>query len=783
MFASICICFIFFFLSFSAFFLPFFCLFLPFPPPQSACDCQHFTTGTNCAACQSFYQETAFKRGDAYAANPCTICQCYGHSTSCSYNATIGAGMCLNCADQTTGRNCDTCRAGFFRPVGTALNASSPCQSCSNCTGQGLQSSICVADEFQSGSLSPGTCLCRDGFGGEDCDTCKAGFRLSSTRDSSNNSVCIACNCDSIGATSTACANLDGQCSCHTGYTGLTCNVCATNYYRNSSTNHCQACNCDASNSQSASCDGSSGQCACLAGAEGRQCDTCSATYFRNSTSGRCSACACSEGGSESTSCDGSGQCSCKAGLGLGGLRCDTCTASNTTAVYDLSCQQSSGDVVLLLDASNAAATTSGFQAAMLAFLDKMLQRLSSENGNATRIAAVNVGNSSSVLYGFDDYPVFSTQALVLRLLYRAVAGDAANMGQALSRAAALFSDGSLGARDSSVPKTVVIVTTSNSNDSTTAILGQLAAADVYVRVVAVGEHVNISALLPPASSSSRQSATFVASAASLNSTAADLLALEVAAGVCLDVKSTLLGCTSCACNWAGTAPNTVCDARTGHCQCKSRVEGDRCDRCKSGYAGLDASLSQGCSGVPSGLAAPQLTLDDGNTTVVVQWTAPSDPNGLLTSYTVRRDGTVVFTTTNTSILSYRDNSNIKPGTQYGYTVAAATPAGSVTSATARVQTPEAAPSGLAAPVVARTSPRQLDISWGAPSQPNGIILSYVVQINGSEVYRSIARQTSVSVMPYTTYAVTLYACNSVSCAVAGPVAVTTNADGELLLE
>ncbi|XP_037106771.1 laminin subunit beta-3 [Syngnathus acus] len=54
--------------------------------------------------------------------------------------------------------------------------------------------------------------------------------------------------------------------------------------------------------------------------------------------------------------------------------------------------------------------------------------------------------------------------------------------------------------------------------------------------------------------------------------------------------------CIRCVCNAEGTLNGGRCDDNTGLCQCKSNVEGPRCDRCKRGYYGLSASNPLGCS-------------------------------------------------------------------------------------------------------------------------------------------------------------------------------------------
>ncbi|MBN3318666.1 LAMB4 protein, partial [Atractosteus spatula] len=62
-------------------------------------------------------------------------------------------------------------------------------------------------------------------------------------------------------------------------------------------------------------------------------------------------------------------------------------------------------------------------------------------------------------------------------------------------------------------------------------------------------------------------------------------------------------GCIPCDCDPEGTVNGGLCEARTdpilgtvaGHCKCKENVEGLRCDRCKSGYFGINRDNPKGC--------------------------------------------------------------------------------------------------------------------------------------------------------------------------------------------
>uniref|UniRef100_A0A8C2FYL5 Laminin, beta 4 n=1 Tax=Cyprinus carpio TaxID=7962 RepID=A0A8C2FYL5_CYPCA len=53
--------------------------------------------------------------------------------------------------------------------------------------------------------------------------------------------------------------------------------------------------------------------------------------------------------------------------------------------------------------------------------------------------------------------------------------------------------------------------------------------------------------------------------------------------------------CIPCECNPDGSVDRGLCDPVTGQCVCKQNVEGERCDRCKSGFYGFNRDDPSGC--------------------------------------------------------------------------------------------------------------------------------------------------------------------------------------------
>lgn len=168
----------------------------------------------------------------------------------------------------------------------------------------------------------------------------------------------------------------------------------------------------------------------------------------------------------------------------------------------------------------------------------------------------------------------------------------------------------------------------------------------------------------------------------------------------------------------------------------------------------------------PEGVPSPVLNVLD-STRILIMWTPPTLPNGLIQNYRVFRTGGGVVTMSiyDGLELSFTDNL-LLPFTQYSYYVQACTLAGCTVGPISMATTAEAPPTGLSRPLLVALSATSVSISWSPPSAPNGIIQSYTVvlvpgniQITTTDLSRII---TNLS--PFTNYTVNLEACNSVGC-------------------
>ena len=114
-----------------------------------------------CDSCKPLYNDKLFRPGDQLNAFNCKPCQCYNHASSCVYNASLdpfpsdhnrgGGGMCVDCAHNTEGRNCQKCKQFYFRAEGTSLSAVDVCKSCDcNAVGMTDANAECLRVRIQS---------------------------------------------------------------------------------------------------------------------------------------------------------------------------------------------------------------------------------------------------------------------------------------------------------------------------------------------------------------------------------------------------------------------------------------------------------------------------------------------------------------------------------------------------------------------------------------------------------------------------------------------------------
>ena len=172
----------------------------------------------------------------------------------------------------------------------------------------------------------------------------------------------------------------------------------------------------------------------------------------------------------------------------------------------------------------------------------------------------------------------------------------------------------------------------------------------------------------------------------------------------------------------------------------------------------------------PAGLLAPVLRVTS-SSSIEITWRTPTFPNGVITSYEVRRDGTLIDTTTGLSYIDYE----VLPGREYSYRVTAYNGKGQTESPPATATTYSSSPSGLALPTITPLSSTSVQAAWEAPMFPNGKIYNYTLYKNNDVVYSEAGLQTIVKGLDFwTEYSFYVVACTSNGCASSEPVRART---------
>jgi len=185
---------------------------------------------------------------------------------------------------------------------------------------------------------------------------------------------------------------------------------------------------------------------------------------------------------------------------------------------------------------------------------------------------------------------------------------------------------------------------------------------------------------------------------------------------------------------------------------------------------------------VPTGIDTV-VSIAQGSDFITVSWSVPTFPNGILTGYTITatpirptwglandlQHNTSVSVNTSGSQQLQAMVSSLQPSTTYSISVTAYTVAGGRTGPSIEITTSQAAPEGINAPRVMAATTTSLTLSWFSPLRPNGEIVNYFLQLNDTLLNISLAGDqlsyTATSLIPFTTYQVTLTACTVGGCA------------------
>ncbi|KAM5300669.1 usherin [Glossophaga mutica] len=171
---------------------------------------------------------------------------------------------------------------------------------------------------------------------------------------------------------------------------------------------------------------------------------------------------------------------------------------------------------------------------------------------------------------------------------------------------------------------------------------------------------------------------------------------------------------------------------------------------------------------------------------VLLNWTKPGSPNGVISQYhvvylerpddpTLNSSTVHAFTVMGTSHQAHLFG--LEPFTTYHIGVVAANQAGEVSSPWTPVQTLESSPSGLSNfTIQQRENGRALLLQWSEPARTNGVIKTYHVFSDGILEYTGLHRQFLFRrLAPSTAYTLTLEACTRAGCALSAPQPVRTD--------
>ncbi|XP_048583966.1 laminin subunit alpha-1 isoform X2 [Nematostella vectensis] len=196
-------------------------------------DCKDNTRGVNCEMCDVLFYRPSNK--SLTSKDACQACLCDARGAKNVTGVTFldcvtdvnetalfpgkAPGDCF-CKSHVQGRQCDTCKPGFYR-----LTRDNPegCQECACHHGGTVNASnVCVTDSY-------GQCPCKTNVELRDCSQCKHGFY---ELNANSTEGCKSCECDSGGTyPAGTCNKATGQCQCRAHVTGKRCNRTEDGYY------------------------------------------------------------------------------------------------------------------------------------------------------------------------------------------------------------------------------------------------------------------------------------------------------------------------------------------------------------------------------------------------------------------------------------------------------------------------------------------------------------------------------------------------------------------------
>jgi hypothetical protein len=183
------------------------------------CSClRGYDTAKGCGACAAGFADFPFCYED-----------CTNTNVSCNGNALSVRGSPQNCVcsckPEFLGDRCDVCSAGRVNYPLCEDNCTLTSVSCSS-AATGVRRKT-AAEMGNATNASKCRCACVEGYGGDHCETCSAGYTGYPWCVPACSSVEVSCsgNADSVNGTYPECV-----CQCKIGFAGARCNRCAAGY-------------------------------------------------------------------------------------------------------------------------------------------------------------------------------------------------------------------------------------------------------------------------------------------------------------------------------------------------------------------------------------------------------------------------------------------------------------------------------------------------------------------------------------------------------------------------
>ena len=181
----------------------------------------------------------------------------------------------------------------------------------------------------------------------------------------------------------------------------------------------------------------------------------------------------------------------------------------------------------------------------------------------------------------------------------------------------------------------------------------------------------------------------------------------------------------------------------------------------------IQACTSGGCSlspsartltneAPPTGLAPPTVT-PLSESSILVSWTPPSTPNGIIRQYnvTILPSGIVIIVSNNEL---FRTVTNLQPFTMYTVVLLSCNSAGCAQNFGSNT-TLESTPQFIRPPELIVLNATAVSVSWTQPSRPNGVIVNYQLRRNGSLIFTGLSTTyTDINLAPLQHYGYTVQA-------------------------